>query len=84
MSSHLNLAMRSGRPRPENLFSDDELRGIETPVRFVMGDADVYGPPAVAERAAALMPDARVTVLEGGHAPFLDDPARCAEIIRRP
>ena len=45
MSSHLNLAMRSGQARPENLLSDDELRSIEAPVRFVMGDADVYGPP---------------------------------------
>ena len=82
MSSHLNLAMRSGKPRPENLLSDDELRSIETPVLFVMGDADVYGPPSVCERAAALMPDARVEVLPGGHAPFLDYPARCAQLIR--
>ena len=81
MSSHLNLAMRSGKARPENLLSDDELRSIQTPVLFVMGDADVYGPPAVCERAAALMPDARVEVLPGGHAPFLDDPARCASLV---
>src|SRR5688500_416608 len=36
MSSHLNLAMQSGRPRPENLLTDDELRSIEVPVRFVL------------------------------------------------
>lgn len=82
MSSHLNLAMRSGKARPENVLSDDELRSIEAPVLFVMGDADVYGPPSVCERAAALMPHARVEVMRGGHAPFLDDPARCAELIR--
>ena len=69
------------RPAPENLLSDDELRSIQAPVLFVMGDADVYGPPAVVERAAALMPDARVEVLPGGHAPFLDDPARCASLV---
>ena len=61
MSSHLNLAMRSGRPRPENLFSDDELRSIEVPVRFILGDDDVYGRPEIGRRAAALMPDATVT-----------------------
>jgi pimeloyl-ACP methyl ester carboxylesterase len=82
MSSHLNLAMRSGRPRPENLLGDDELRGIEVPVRLIFGDADVYGGPEIGERAVALMPDARLHVLPGGHAPFLDDPARCAELIR--
>ena len=82
MTSHLNLAMRSGKPRPENLFSDDELRGLDVPVRMILGDEDVYGPPDIVERAAALMPDARVEVLPGGHAPFTDDPQRCAELIR--
>jgi hypothetical protein len=28
------------------------------------------------------MPGARVEVMPGGHAPFLDDPARCARLIR--
>ena len=38
-----------------------------------MGSEDVYGPPALAERAAALLPDATVEVIAGaGHAPFLD------------
>ncbi len=82
MSTHLNLAMRSGRPRPENLLSDDELRSLDVPVEFVMGDDDVYGPPAVCERAAALMPRARVHVVPGGHAPFADEPQRCADLIR--
>jgi pimeloyl-ACP methyl ester carboxylesterase len=73
MWSHLNLAFASGRQRPENLIGDDELRAMQTPVRFVMGNEDVYGSPALAERAAALMPDATVEVVAGaGHAPFLD------------
>jgi pimeloyl-ACP methyl ester carboxylesterase len=83
MSSHLNLAMRAGRPRPENLFTDDELRRTGVPVRMVMGDADAYGGPQVVERAVALMPDARLDVMPGGHAPFLDDPERCAQLIKR-
>ena len=82
MYTHLNLALRGGRAGPENLFSDDELRALEVPVLFVVGDADVYGPPSVVERAAALMPGARVEVMPGGHAPFLDDPGRCAGLIR--
>jgi len=82
MSSHLNLALRSGRPRPENLLTDDELRSIEVPVRLLFGDRDVYGTPEIGERAVALMPDARLDVVPGGHAPFLDDPARSAALIR--
>ena len=82
MTSHLNLAMRSGRPLAENFIADDELRGLATRVHFVMGDEDPYGPPSVAERAASLMPAATVTTIPGRHAPFLDDPALCAEVIR--
>ena len=82
MSSHLNLAMASGRPRPENLLTDDELRSIRVPVRLILGDDDVYGGPKIGHRAAALMPDARVDVLPGGHAPFCDEPETCATLIR--
>jgi pimeloyl-ACP methyl ester carboxylesterase len=82
MSSHLNLAMRSGRPRPENLLTDDELRSIEVPVRLILGDDDVYGGPEIGKRAAALIPDATVHVLPAGHAPFADEPEECASLIR--
>jgi pimeloyl-ACP methyl ester carboxylesterase len=81
MHSHLNLAMARGRARPENVLTDDELRRIGCSVRFIWGDADVYGPPAIGERAVGLMPDADMLVLAGGHAPFLDDPRRCAGVI---
>jgi pimeloyl-ACP methyl ester carboxylesterase len=82
MTSQLNLALRAGRPRPENVLGAGELRSLEVPVRLVLGDADAYGAPAVGERAVALLPDARLDVLPGGHAPFLDDPERCARTIR--
>src|SRR5688500_20345025 len=32
MWTHLNLALRSGRERPGNSLTDDELRSIEVPV----------------------------------------------------
>jgi pimeloyl-ACP methyl ester carboxylesterase len=82
MASQLDLALRRGRPRPENVLADDELRALEVPVRLVLGDADAYGAPAVGQRAVALLPDARLDVVGGGHAPFLDHPALCAEAIR--
>ena len=81
MWSHLNLAFRAGRPRPGNHFSDDELRRITTPVLFIWGDEDVYGGPGIGRRACEVMPNAQLEVLPGGHAPFLDDPERCAALI---
>jgi pimeloyl-ACP methyl ester carboxylesterase len=83
MWTHLNLAMRFGRGRPENVLTDEELRSIAAPVLFIWGQDDVYGGPEIGRRAAALMPDARLEVMPGNHAPFLDDPQRCAALIGR-
>jgi pimeloyl-ACP methyl ester carboxylesterase len=87
MLSHLWLAMRMGRPRPENVLSDAELRDIAAPVLMIWGDADPYGSAKIGRRAAAIMRDAHLKVISGRHAPFLDDPERCgvliAELLRR-
>jgi pimeloyl-ACP methyl ester carboxylesterase len=83
MRTHLVLAMRAGRVRPGNVFTDDELRSIRMPVQLIWGDDDVYGGPGMGRHAADVLPDARLEVLEGGHAPFLDDPERCAQLIHR-
>ncbi len=81
MASHLGLAMRMGRPRPENVLSDAELRDIAAPVLMIWGDNDPYGSPDIGRRAAALMPDAQLEIISGRHAPFLDDPERCGALI---
>jgi len=81
MRSHMCLALRVGRPRPENLFGDEELRRLETPVLFIWGDRDRYGGSEMGRRAAELIPGARLEVVPGNHAPFLDDPERCAALI---
>ena len=82
MWTHLNLGLRSGRERPGNALTDDELRAIAPPVLFIWGEDDVYGGPEIGRRAAALIPGARIEVVPGNHAPFLDEPERCAALIR--
>jgi 2-hydroxy-6-oxonona-2,4-dienedioate hydrolase len=82
MWTHLNLALRAGRGRPENNLGDEELRSLAPPVQFVWGRDDVYGGPEIGRRAAELIPRARLDVMPGNHAPFLDDPERCATLIR--
>jgi pimeloyl-ACP methyl ester carboxylesterase len=81
MWTHLNVAMRFGRARPENNLNDDELRSIAVPVLFIWGEDDLYGGPEIGRRAAALIPNGRLEVVPGKHAPFLDDPERCAALI---
>jgi pimeloyl-ACP methyl ester carboxylesterase len=83
MWTHLNLALRFGRGRPENVLTDEELRSLATPVQFIWGQDDVYGGPEIGHRAVALMPAAGIEVMPGNHAPFLDDPERCAALIRQ-
>ncbi|MGZ6652090.1 MAG: alpha/beta fold hydrolase [Solirubrobacteraceae bacterium] len=81
MLSHMWLAMRFGRPRPTNFLSDAELRHLAAPVLMIWGDKDPYGEPEIGKRAAALIPDARLEVIAGRHAPFLDDPQHCGALI---
>jgi pimeloyl-ACP methyl ester carboxylesterase len=81
MLTHMQLAMRLGRPRPENFLSDAELGRIACPVLMIWGDEDPYGDPEIGRRAVAVIPDARLEVIPGRHAPFLDDPARCGALI---
>lgn len=81
MWTHLNLAMRFGRGRPENALTDEELRSITAPVLFIWGQDDGFGGPDIGRRAVELLPAARLEITPGKHAPFLDDPQRCAELI---
>lgn len=81
MLSHMWLAMRRGRPLPQNFLVEAELRRIAAPVLMIWGDADPYGPPDIGQRAAALIPNAELEVIPARHAPFLDDPQRCAAAI---
>jgi pimeloyl-ACP methyl ester carboxylesterase len=75
------LAMRAGRPLPENFLSEDELKRLDVPVLFIWGEQDIYGGPEIGERAVAMMPRARLEKIPGNHAPFLDDPERCGRLI---
>jgi pimeloyl-ACP methyl ester carboxylesterase len=62
----------------------EELRRIELPVLLIAGDRDVSAPLALtAQRSAALLPRARLRVLEGAaHGMFLTHALRVnAELL---
>jgi pimeloyl-ACP methyl ester carboxylesterase len=72
-----------GRPRPELVMTDDELARLEVPALLVWGDSEPYGPVEAAQRAAALMPEARVEVIAGGwHHPWLADAPASARAVQ--
>ena len=59
-----------------------ELPSLSCPTLFLWGDADSFAPPALEQRVADTMPDARVQVVpDAGHSPHLDQPAIIAEAV---
>jgi pimeloyl-ACP methyl ester carboxylesterase len=66
---------------------DEQLRALSQPVELIWGDDDTEAPLAVAERAAGVLSDARLTVARGaGHLTPLTAPdaLRQALIQHRP
>jgi pimeloyl-ACP methyl ester carboxylesterase len=56
---------------------------ISAPVRFVWGEGDPFGGPAIAREFAAAFPDASLELLAGvGHAPWMDDAEHAARQVR--
>ena len=60
-----------------------ELPGLRPPTLFVWGDRDFFGPPSEGLAMAKLAPRAKCEVLEDtGHAVFIDQPERTAQLVR--
>ncbi|MET0143548.1 MAG: alpha/beta hydrolase [Ilumatobacteraceae bacterium] len=70
-------------PRPENVLTDDELARLALPILFVWGTDDAFLSPADGRASVAKISGARLEEVPGGHDPWLDDPRRCGELIRR-
>jgi haloalkane dehalogenase len=71
----LQQSLRSNTARVGSLSSFD------CPVTVVFGQYDPYISPAIAVELAALFPTSSVQLLEAGHWPQLELPARVAEIV---
>jgi pimeloyl-ACP methyl ester carboxylesterase len=70
-------------PRLGLTFEPAEIAAIRQPLLYVYGTADWDGTIDVAERVAALLPRAEVRIVQdGGHVPWLDDPAGIGRDVR--
>jgi pimeloyl-[acyl-carrier protein] methyl ester esterase len=85
VSTYLRELFRGADSRPpQYVLRDDELARIRQPVAVLWGRDDArFQAVAEARQRVALMPSARFEVLPGGHAPWLDDLASCADRISR-
>jgi 3-oxoadipate enol-lactonase len=60
-----------------------EVAAIRVPVLIVVGSDDAATPQTMAELLAGLLPDARLTILDGlAHVPQLQDPVRFLDAVR--
>jgi pimeloyl-ACP methyl ester carboxylesterase len=59
-----------------------ELRRVSQPTLFIWGANDAFGKPSVGDRAAEIIPDARIEHVGGGHLPWIDDPTGVGSIIQ--
>jgi pimeloyl-ACP methyl ester carboxylesterase len=83
VASLMHSIDRFRQPRPEILISDHELSRIETPTTFYWGREDPFLPPERARPSIAKIPGASLHEVDGGHAPWFENPLDCARYIDR-
>ena len=71
-----------GGLRRELFIGEEEIRLVATPTLFIWGSEEIFGAPELAERAASLLPDARLEMITAGHVPWFDAPAACGRAIK--
>src|ERR1700729_1146077 len=69
------------RPRPESVITSAELAAIATPTIFIIGSDDPYLSIERARPSIDQIHGARLYEVPGGHAPWLVDAQRAAELI---
>ncbi|NBC06748.1 MAG: alpha/beta fold hydrolase [Bacteroidetes bacterium] len=71
-----------GRGKAVQTFTDDELRSVRPATLVIWGEDEAFFPVAHGERAAALIPDAKLLLLPGaGHFPWMEEPERFVEAV---
>jgi pimeloyl-ACP methyl ester carboxylesterase len=69
------------RPRTESVMSNAELRQITAPTMFCWGTDDPFMKPIQARASISEMSSAALREVPGGHGPWLEDPAGCAQVV---
>jgi pimeloyl-ACP methyl ester carboxylesterase len=81
VASLMHAIDRFRRPRPESVLTSAELAAITTPTIFILGSDDPYLSIEHARPSIDQIQGASLYEVPGGHAPWLVDPRRAAELI---
>lgn len=75
MACQMNMALQDPEVRRRNMFSDDDLRSIQTEALVLWTSKDPSGPVEEGRRIADLLPNGELTVIErAGHWPQYEQP----------
>jgi pimeloyl-ACP methyl ester carboxylesterase len=80
LASPFALLSPSGLRRRSRVRAD-ELRQVAVPTLVIWGEQEPLGSVSVAQAVTKIIPDARLAVLAGGHAPWLGQPAQTAAAV---
>lgn len=82
-AASLSMLEAALRLRGQRLhLGEDELATVEQSTLFVWGTNDPFGGPDTGRHAVSVMPDAELVSVDGGHLPWVGQPAAVAEPIR--
>ena len=77
-------AFFQGRGRAVITFTDEELRAVQAPTLLIWGEDEAFFPVSHGERAARLIPGARMEVIPGaGHLPFMEKPEIFCRLVAK-
>ncbi|MDR8393923.1 alpha/beta hydrolase [Aliifodinibius sp. S!AR15-10] len=78
--STLNTLLRLGGSRPDMRLTAKQLKQLEQPTMLFWGRSDPFGSPKVGQRMADILPNAKLHVVGGGHAPWLTQAEQIAQV----
>ena len=81
VASLMHAIDRFRRPRPESVLTSAALAAIATPAIFILGSNDPYLSIERARPSIDQIQGARLYEVPGGHAPWLVDAGRAAQLI---
>lgn len=77
----LQSALRLRGANPQAAFTTDDLQSISAPVVLLWGSDDPFGSIKTGRAGARSFPTAEFHEVGMGHLPWLDNPARCGELL---
>lgn len=77
----LHTLLRLRGPRPQMVLNADDLARIRQPTQLIWGKTDPFGTPTQGKRIAAALSNGVFHLVDGGHAPWLNNPDRVCQLV---